>query len=91
MTTTRIANAELAIIYDEEASTHVYRRDCDVVFDENRLLHLGSAFARNADTTIDGRGMMVMPGLVNVHSHPSSEPGNKGLTDEVGSPKLYNS
>ena len=43
-----------------------------------------------ADTTIDGRGFMVMPGLVNVHSHPGCEPANKGLTDEVGSPKLYN-
>ncbi len=91
MTTTRIANAELAIVYDEEAGTHEYRRGCDVVFDEIKLVHLGSAFAGKADTTIDGRGMMVMPGLVNVHSHPSSEPGNKGLTDEVGTPKLYNS
>ena len=45
-----------------------------------------------ADTTIDGRGFMAMPGLVNVHSHPCSEAGNKGLTDEFGSrqalPKL---
>ena len=29
-----------------------------------------------------------MPGLVNVHSHPSSEPGNKGLLEELGSPGL---
>ena len=34
---------------------------------------------------------MVMPGLVNIHSHPASEPLNKGWNDEVGSPKLYNS
>ena len=46
---------------------------------------------RAIDATIDGRGHMAMPGLVNVHSHPSSEPGNKGITDEVGTPKLYNS
>ena len=36
-------------------------------------------------------GMMVMPGLVNIHSHPSSEPMNKGLIDEIGSPGFYNS
>jgi cytosine/adenosine deaminase-related metal-dependent hydrolase len=35
--------------------------------------------------------MMVMPGLVNIHSHPSSEPLNKGLIDEIGSPGFYNS
>ena len=34
---------------------------------------------------------MVMPGLVNIHSHPSSEPMNKGLIDEIGSPGFYNS
>ena len=44
-----------------------------------------------ADREIDGRGFMVMPGLVNIHSHPASEPLNKGWNDEIGSPKLYNS
>ena len=91
MTTTCITNAELAIVYDAETDTHLYRRDCDIVFDETSLLHIGPGYTGAVDATVDGRGMMVMPGLVNVHSHPSSEPGNKGLTDEVGSPKLYNS
>ena len=90
MSTTRILNAELVIAYDAAEDTHVYRRDCDVVFDETRIVHVGPGYQGAAETTIDGRGFMVMPGLVNVHSHPGSEPGNKGLTDEVGSPKLYN-
>ena len=90
MTTTRIANAEFVIAYDVAEDTHVYRRDCDVVFDERGIVHLGSGYEGAAGTTIDGRGFMVMPGLVNVHSHPGSEAGNKGLTDEVGSPKFYN-
>ena len=42
-------------------------------------------------TVVSGSGMMVMPGLVNIHSHPSSEPMNKGLIDEIGSPGFYNS
>ena len=50
-----------------------------------------AAYAGEADREIDGRGFMVMPGLVNIHSHPSSEPLNKGWNDEIGSPKLYNS
>ena len=90
MSTTRIVNADLVIAYDAAEDTHVYRRDCDVVFDATRIVHVGPGYQGAADTTIDGRGFMVMPGLVNVHSHPGSEPGNKGLTDEVGSPKLYN-
>ncbi len=91
MTTTRIENAELVVAYDPAADTHVYVRDSDVIFDETRILHLGAGYTGAVDRTIDGVGVMVMPGLVNVHSHPSSEPGNKGMTDEVGSPKLYNS
>src|SRR5436190_4208171 len=91
MTTTRIANADLVIAYEPGEDTHVYRRDCDVVLDESRIIHLGPGYQGTAEATIDGKGLMVMPGLVNVHSHPASEPGNKGMTDEVGSPKLYNS
>ena len=29
---------------------------------------------------------MVMPGLINIHSHPTSEPLRKGVTDEIRSP-----
>lgn len=90
MTTTRIANAELVIAYEKAEDTHVYRRDIDVVFDESRIVHLGPGYAGKADQTIDGRGHLVMPGMVNVHSHPSSEASLKGITDEIGSPKLYN-
>ena len=50
-----------------------------------------AAYTGAADREIDGRGFMVMPGLVNIHSHPASEPLNKGWNDEIGSPKLYNS
>jgi cytosine/adenosine deaminase-related metal-dependent hydrolase len=90
MSTTRVKNAEVVIAYDADQDTHVYRRDCDVVFDEDRILHIGAGYQGMPDLTVDGRGLMAMPGLVNVHSHPGSEPGNKGLTDEVGSPRLYN-
>jgi len=89
--TTRIRNADIVIVYDAAADDHVYRRDLDVVFDESGILHLGDGFTGEVAREIDGKGFMVMPGLVDIHSHPSSEPGNKGMTDEVGTPKLYNS
>ncbi len=31
-----------------------------------------------------------MPGLVDIHTHLFSEPMNKGMWDEVGSQRLYN-
>lgn len=88
---TRIQRADVVIAYDPVADEHVYRRGLDVVFDETGILHLGDGWEGSVSREIDGVGFMVMPGLVNVHSHPSSEAGNKGITDEVGTPKLYNS
>jgi len=52
-----------------------------------------SALARPADHAdaieIDGRGFAILPGFIDIHAHPSSEPMLKGLTDEVGSRQLY--
>ncbi|MCO6417054.1 hypothetical protein JYK14_12900 [Siccirubricoccus sp. KC 17139] len=91
MSITLIKGAEVAILWDAAAKQHVYATDVDIAFEGGQLLHIGGAYAGKADETISGRGLMVMPGLVNIHSHPSSEPMNKGFTDEVGTPGLYNS
>jgi 5-methylthioadenosine/S-adenosylhomocysteine deaminase len=72
-------------------AAHVYLSGADVAFQGGALIFAGRGFAGPATETIDGRGLMVMPGLVNIHSHPSSEPMNKGLIDEIGSPGFYNS
>src|SRR3546814_7483417 len=34
---------------------------------------------------------MVMPGMINTHSHPTSEPLRKGIPDEIRSPGFYHS
>ncbi|MES2713867.1 MAG: amidohydrolase family protein [Pseudomonadota bacterium] len=91
MTTTLIRKADLAIAWDATAKEHTYVSDADVAFRDGVLTFVGRGYAGTADAEIDGAGLMVMPGLVNIHSHPSSEPMNKGFTDEVGTPGLYNS
>ena len=89
MTTTVIRNASTVIAWN--GTHHVTLTGADVAFDGGGLTHVGPAYTGAADTEIDGRGLMVMPGLIDIHSHPSSEPLLKGLTDEVGTPGLYNS
>ena len=91
MTTTLIKAAELAVAWDASAKAHTYAPDTDIAFTNGTLTFAGRGYEGAADTVIDGRGLMVMPGLVNIHSHPSSEPLNKGFLDEIGSPGLYNS
>jgi 5-methylthioadenosine/S-adenosylhomocysteine deaminase len=86
--TTVIRRAAWVVAYDAASGGHVYRRDADVAFTGDRIVHVDAGYAGPADTELDGRALLVLPGLVNVHSHPSSEPGNKGLLEELGSPLL---
>ncbi|HMK78821.1 MAG TPA: amidohydrolase family protein [Xanthobacteraceae bacterium] len=90
MTTTVIRNSDWIVAFDAGSRGHRYVSG-DVAFANDKLIHVGGKFAGPADREIDGRGFMVMPGLVNIHSHPASEPLNKGWNDEAGSAKLYNS
>ena len=32
-----------------------------------------------------------MPGLIDIHCHPTSQPLYKGIREELGNPRLYNS
>ncbi|TVQ34437.1 MAG: N-ethylammeline chlorohydrolase, partial [Geminicoccaceae bacterium] len=89
MTTTLIRGASWVAAYDTSAQRHVYQQDADVAFTGNRIVHVGPNFQGTADHVVDGKGKFVMPGLVNIHSHPLSEPMNKGFLDELGSPALY--
>ena len=91
MPLTLIRNADMVVAWDAAAKSHVYMPDADVAFDGGVLRFVGRGYDGQADEVISGSGMMVMPGLVNIHSHPSSEPMNKGLIDEIGSPGFYNS
>ncbi len=89
MTTTVIRNAAWVAAYDPARQEHVYLRDVDVAFTGNRIVHVGAGFGDVADVELDARQRFVMPGLVNIHSHPLSEPMNKGFLDELGSKGLY--
>jgi cytosine/adenosine deaminase-related metal-dependent hydrolase len=53
------------------------------------ITHVGPGFAGTLDTTVDGRGLMVMPGLVNVHSHLGHEPAYRGIREEHGVANMY--
>jgi cytosine/adenosine deaminase-related metal-dependent hydrolase len=91
MPVTVIRNADWIIAHDEASEAHVYLKGGDVAFEGGTLTQVGGRYDGPAETEIDGRGRMIMPGLVNIHSHPSSEAMTKGWNDELGSPRLYGS
>lgn len=85
---TCIRNAAWAVAWEGTTQRHVYLQGADIAFDADGIRHVGNRFEGTDLREIDGSRLMVMPGLVNIHSHPSSEPLNKGLMDELGSRKL---
>lgn len=89
MATTVIRNADWAIAWQPNAGRHVYMREIDVAFDGSTITHVGKSYAGPADKVVDGRKSMVMPGLVNLHSHPEHEPAYRGVREEHGLPNMY--
>ncbi len=89
MRTTCIRNADWVIAWDTAARRHAYVQDGDVAFAGNALTFVGRRYSGAADDVIDGRGLMVMPGLVDVHSHPMWEASYRGIREEHGVPEMY--
>ena len=87
--TTVIRKAAWIIAWDEEMKTHTYLNDADLAFCGSRIAFVGRDYPGPFDHEIPGQGRMVMPGLINIHSHLSAGPLDKGTFDEVGSAALW--
>ncbi len=88
--TTVIRAAAWAVVW-EPGSGHQYLSDVDIAFDHQQILYIGERYEGAVDKEVDGRHLLVMPGLINAHSHPGTEPLRKGITDEIRSPNFYHS
>jgi cytosine/adenosine deaminase-related metal-dependent hydrolase len=88
-TTTCIRNAACIVAWDATNHCHAYLMGGDVAFTDDSLTFVGRHYDGAANTTIDGTDLMVMPGLVNLHSHPSTEPFFRGVREEHGVPSMY--
>ena len=86
-----IRNASWIVAWDAEAGRHAYRRDADVAFAGDRILQVGGRYEGPVEREVGGRGRLVMPGLVNLHCHPTNQPLYKGMREELGNPHLYGS
>ncbi len=77
--TTWIKGADWIVAWDQTNERHAYLRDGDVVFDGDAIAFVGRGYAGTAEEVVDGRGLCVLPGLVDIHSHPNSEPAYRGI------------
>jgi len=88
---TWIRKADWVVAWDAAAARHVYLRNADVVFDEAGIEFVGFDWEDRDGTTeiVDGRDRMVMPGLINIHCHPTGEPLLRGLVEERKSRQFH--
>jgi cytosine/adenosine deaminase-related metal-dependent hydrolase len=84
---TCIRSAAWIIAWD--GNRHVYRRDGDVAWQGDRLIRVGGRHTGPVDEELDGSRALVMPGLVNIHCHPSQSAIFRGLVEEFGNPRLF--
>ena len=84
MTTTLIKNGDWVIAWDEGAGRHVYRRNIDVAFAGGSIVFVGRNYPGAAERVIDGKDRLVLPGLIDIHSHPEHEPLYRGVREEHG-------
>ena len=89
MSTTIIKNIAWAVTWDGAGDNHVYEQGIDIAFDESGITHVGGDYTGAAGETIDGGNLMVMPGLIDIHSHPAGEPFYRGIREEHGVVEMY--
>jgi cytosine/adenosine deaminase-related metal-dependent hydrolase len=86
---TVIRNCAWAVTRPEDAPTHRYQHGIDIAFAGGVITHVGPNYQGPADQEIDGKRLMAMPGLVNIHCHSGDEPIAKGLFEDVGTAALW--
>jgi 5-methylthioadenosine/S-adenosylhomocysteine deaminase len=89
--TTVFRNAAWLVAWDEARACHVYRRNCDLAMRGSDIVFIGKGYAEPCEVEIDCRERLLLPGFVNIHTHPTSEPLRKGITDESRSPGFWHS
>src|SRR5206468_11243964 len=72
---------------------HTLVPDGVVVYEDDRIVHVGYRFDGRADAEIDARGMLVCPGFIDTHVHSGHRASHRLITDTgrpgcVGQPFL---
>jgi len=89
MTETLIRNAAWAVVWDEAAKRHAYARGVDIRLAGGKVAAIAPhdpAAPIAAAEVIPGESLLVLPGLVNVHTHPTTEPAGRGVREDHGVP-----
>ncbi|WP_213769800.1 amidohydrolase family protein [Bradyrhizobium sp. dw_78] len=60
---------------------HRVLKDGVLVFEGDRIIHVGTAYDGKVDQTINAAGKLVIPGFVSTHAHVNAHEGSRLITD----------
>jgi len=75
-------------IVGHDKGHHRLIRDGVVVYEGNRIIHVGKSFDGRIDKTIDAAGKLVAPGFIDTHVHTGHRASHRLITD-TGRPMYY--
>jgi len=75
--------------WNEETGAHEYVRGGDFVYAGSTIVHAGPAYAGPCAEERSGESLMIMPGLLNLHTHSATMPMLKGIREDMANPALY--
>lgn len=75
-------------VVGHDAGRHRLIKDGVVVYEGNRIIHVGKTFDARADATIDASGKLVAPGFIDTHVHYGHRASHRLITD-TGRPMYY--
>jgi 5-methylthioadenosine/S-adenosylhomocysteine deaminase len=75
-------------VVGHEKGHHTLIRDGEVVFEGNKIVHVGKGFEGHVDKTIDAKGKLITPGFIDTHVHSGHRASHRLITD-TGRPMYY--
>lgn len=82
-------NGKYIIGFDGEE--HRLLKDGVVIYEGNRIKHVGKSYSGPVGEWIDASTGLVIPGLINTHLHAAGAPNDKSFLEDVGVRPLYGS
>jgi 5-methylthioadenosine/S-adenosylhomocysteine deaminase len=75
-------------IVAHEKDQHRLLRDAVLVYEDNKIIYVGSHFEGEVDTVIDAKGKLVCPGFIDTHVHSGHRASHRLISD-TGRPMYY--
>tara|TARA_E500000331_G_scaffold192550_1_gene185032 strand:+ start:53 stop:334 length:282 start_codon:yes stop_codon:yes gene_type:complete len=89
MAITHFSNVDWIVAWDAEREGRTYLRGGDLAFDGNAISFIGKNYTGATDTVIDGAGLCLIRGFVDIHAHLATEVFYRGFREDYSVPEHF--